>query len=149
MVSCTEFIPLYSELFKFLEKKNGRQEVLDYWNHISDKSVQKTLGTEIEKHGLKGCWTYWNKSLNEEACDFTLTYDEEKEYFEINMRGCPSRGMLNKLTYMEPYYDYCLHCDVLYARVAAKYGIKIEGDYSQVDKACCRIWARPMKKDEK
>ncbi len=148
MVSCTEFIPLYSELFKYLEKKHGRQEVLNYWNYISDKFVQPRLGEEIEKAGLKGCWNYWNKSLNEEACDFTMTYDEEKEYFEIDMRGCPSRGMLNELTYMEPYYDYCLHCDVLYARVAEKYGIKIEGNYDHVDEARCLMWAKPMKKDK-
>ncbi|MBO7149626.1 MAG: hypothetical protein J6V71_01910 [Clostridia bacterium] len=149
MVSCTEFIPLYSELFKYLEKKNGKKEVIKYWDYISDKFVQPRLGAEIEENGLKGCWNYWNKSLNEEACDFTMTYDEEKKYFEIDMRGCPSRGMLNKLSYTEPYYDYCEHCDVLYARVAEKYGIKIEGDYSKVDKACCRIWARPMKENEK
>ncbi len=149
MVSCTEFIPLYSELFKYLEKKNGKKEVIKYWNYISDKFVQPRLGAEIEENGLKGCWNYWNKSLNEEACDFTMTYDEEKQYFEIDMRGCPSRGMLNKLAYTEPYYDYCEHCDVLYSRVAKRYGIKIEGNFDNVDKACCKIWATPMKENEK
>ena len=28
MISCTEFIPAYSELFKFLESKSGKQAVL-------------------------------------------------------------------------------------------------------------------------
>ncbi len=148
MVSCTEFIPLYSELFKYLEKRGGKQEVIEYWNYISDTFVQPRLGEEIEKAGLKGCWNYWNKSLNEEACDFTMTYDEAKEYFEIDMRGCPSRGMLNKLGYTDPYYDYCEHCDVLYSRVAKKYGIKIEGNYDNVDKACCKIWAKPINKNK-
>ena len=32
MVSCTEFIPLYSELFKFLEKKNSIREEFNKLN---------------------------------------------------------------------------------------------------------------------
>jgi hypothetical protein len=52
MVSCTEFIPLYSELFKFLENKGGKQEVLKYWQFVSDKYVEPRLGEEIKKHGL-------------------------------------------------------------------------------------------------
>ena len=145
MVSCTEFIPLYSELFKWLDKKGGKEEVLKYWNYISDKYVEPRLGEELKKHGLKGCWNYWNKSLNEEACDFSMTYDEENNYFEIDMKGCPSRGMINKLSYMEPYEDYCGHCDVLYSRCAIKYGIEIKGNYDNVDKACCKIKAKKIK----
>ena len=138
MVSCTEFIPLYSELFKYLDKKGGKDEVLKYWNYISDKFVEQRLGDEIKKHGLKGCWNYWNKSLNEEACDFTMTYDEEKNFFEIDMKGCPSRGMINRLSYMNPYPDYCGHCKVLYSRVLKKYGIEpFDSDYSKVADCQC------------
>lgn len=145
MVSCTEFIPLYSELFKYLEKKGGKAEVIKYWEHISEKYVDPRLGEEIKKAGLKGCFNYWNKSLNEEACDFSMTYDEEKNYFEIDMRGCPSRGMLNALGYTNPYKDYCGHCDVLYSKCAKKYGIEITGDYSEVDKAKCKLFAKKIK----
>lgn len=142
MISCTEFIPLYSELFKFLEKKGGKKQVVDYWEYISDEYVQPRLGEEIEKAGLKGCWNYWFKSLNEEACDFTMTLDEDNNYFEINMKGCPSRGMLNKLSYTHPYPDYCGHCDVLYSRVAKRYGIEITGEYNECDKAKCKLFGR-------
>ncbi len=145
MVSCTEFIPLYSELFKYLEKKGGKAEVIKYWEHISEKYVDPRLGEEIKKAGLKGCFNYWNKSLNEEACDFSMTYDEEKNYFEIDMRGCPSRGMLNALGYTNPYKDYCGHCDVLYSKCAKKYGIEITGDYKEVDKARCKLFAKKIK----
>ena len=31
MISCTEFIPAYSELFTFLEDKHGRAEVDAFW----------------------------------------------------------------------------------------------------------------------
>lgn len=141
MISCTEFIPLYSELFKFLHEKGGKEEVVKYWEHISDEYVQARLGEEIAKHGLKGCWNYWFKSLNEEACDFSMTYDPNKEYFEINMQGCPSKSMLNKMQYTNPYPDYCEHCSILYSRVAKKYGIKIQNDLSKSDLAKCSVWA--------
>lgn len=39
MISCTEFIPLYSEFFKYLEKCNGEDAVMEYWIHISDTSI--------------------------------------------------------------------------------------------------------------
>lgn len=144
MVSCTEFIPLYSELFKYLEKKNGKKEVIKYWEYVSDNFVEPRLGEEMKKNGLKGCWNYWNKSLNEEACNFSMTYDEENNFFEIDMKGCPSKGMLNKLGYTEPYYDYCGHCDLLYSRVGKRYGIKISGKYENVDKACCKFIAEKI-----
>ena len=35
------------------------------------------------------------------------------------------------------------------AEAAKRYGIKIEGNFDNVDKACCKIWATPMKKDDK
>lgn len=62
-------------------------------------------------------------------------------YFEIDMRGCPSRGMLNALPHTEPYPDYCAYCDLLYKSVAKKYGIEIKGDFTHVDKARCKFTA--------
>ena len=37
MISCTEFIPAYSELFKFLEAQGGREAVEAFWEHLSDR----------------------------------------------------------------------------------------------------------------
>ena len=145
MVSCTEFIPLYSELFKFLEKKGGKEAVIKYWEVISDRYVEPRLGEEIKAAGLKGCWNYWYKSLNEEACEFTMEYDEEKNFFLIDMKGCPSKGMLLKRAYTQPYENYCGHCDVLYKRCAARYGIEITCDLTECDKAKCRLKARAVK----
>lgn len=146
MISCTEFIPLYSELFKFLEKKGGKELVIKYWNELSKKYVEPRLGAQIKEHGLKGCWNYWNVSLNEEACDFTMEYDEEKEFFKITMNGCPSKGMLLKLGYTNPYPDYCEHCNVLYKNCAINYGIDIKCDMTNCDKAQCTLTATPIKK---
>lgn len=139
MISCTEFIPLYSELFKFLEEKNGKKEVIKYWEYISDEYIASRLGDAVKKSGIKGCFEYWSKSLNEEACGFTMSLDEENSEFTIEMHSCPSKGMLNNLTYMEPYHDYCGHCELLYKRVLERYGLALKLDSSQVDKAKCMV----------
>ncbi len=138
MISCTEFIPLYSELFKYLEKKGGKEEVMTYWEYISDVYIAPRLGCEVKAKGMAGCFSYWSKSLNEEACDFTMVYDEETRTFSIDMHKCPSKAMLLALDYMEPYHDYCGHCAVLYARQLEKYGIMTECfDLSHVCEAKC------------
>ena len=38
MISCTEFVPSYSELFSFLEEEYGYAEVERYWNDIFDRT---------------------------------------------------------------------------------------------------------------
>ena len=138
MVSCTEFIPLYSELFKFLEQEYGKQEVIKYWKHVSDEYVLPMLGKPVKEKGIAGCYEYWSKSLNEEACDFTMVYDDEEQSFYTDMHDCPSKGMLNKLGYTNPYHDYCGHCAILYSRIIVDmYGFKSKLDYTNADKAQC------------
>ena len=36
MISCTDFIPAYSELFKHLESIGGKEAVVDFWKYLSD-----------------------------------------------------------------------------------------------------------------
>ena len=138
MISCTEFIPLYSELFKYLEELGGHDEVVRYWEYISDTYVADLLGEEVKGKGVRGCWDYWAKSLNEEACDFRMEMDEKEGVFSIDMRYCPSRGRLNAFEHMEPYHDYCGHCALLYSRQLEKYGIIMEEfDMSKISEAKC------------
>ncbi|MEA4824577.1 MAG: hypothetical protein VB111_10760 [Clostridiaceae bacterium] len=137
MLSCTEFIPFYSELFSYIEEKSDHDGVVRYWNHISDTYVEERLGECVRKEGMRGMWTYWSRSLAEEAADFVMTYDEEREALTIDMRYCPSRGLLNSLTYMKPYHDYCGHCGVLYDRVLEKFGVESRMDFSKVSEAKC------------
>jgi hypothetical protein len=139
MVSCTEFIPLYSEVFKYLEKKEGHDGVVRFWEYISKEYVEPRLGVLAAEKGIAACWEYWSKSLNEEAADFTMTFDEDAREFSIDMHFCPSRGLLNTLKHMEPYYDYCGHCTVLYPPILARFGIEAEEDYSQTDQAKCWV----------
>jgi hypothetical protein len=124
MISCTEFIPAYSEGFKFLEQGGGRKEVEKFWSKLSEIYLKNSLEKLIASEGLTGCYTYWSHSLNEEAADFTMILDENQGTFSIDMHKCPSKGMLMQLTHMSPYHSYCDHCPALYKPIAEKFGFK-------------------------
>jgi len=144
MIPCTEFIPAYSELFKFLEAKGGRPAVLDFWNYLSDNFLGN-LEELIKQHGLRGCWMYWSRALNEEAADFTMELNEDETEFRITMHHCPSKGLLLKTKHITPYHDYCGHCDVLYRRIFDRLGYEHPVDRSQCDKARCSSVTRRKK----
>jgi hypothetical protein len=134
MISCTEFIPAYSEGFKFIESIGGRKEVEKFWAKLSDDYLKGSLEKEVVENGLEGCFNYWSHSLNEEAADFTMTLDRENNKFSIRMHLCPSKKMLMDLKYMEPCHFYCEHCAALYKPVVEKYGytyrVEIDADHA-------------------
>ncbi|MBN2310263.1 MAG: hypothetical protein JXR94_14910 [Candidatus Hydrogenedentes bacterium] len=141
MISCTDFIPAYSELFKFLEQKGGQEAVHDFWNYLSDRFLTN-LRDLVAEHGIRGCWLYWSHTLNEEAADFTMELDEEAGEFSITMHQCPSKGRLLACSHLEPYHDYCGHCAILYKRVLEPLGYEYAIDLSEVDRAACRVVVR-------
>lgn len=145
MIPCTDFIPAYSELFKTLEKLGGEAAVHDFWNYLSDNFLTN-LKDLVEKNGLRGCWMYWSHTLNEEAADFTMELDEDAGEFRITMHKCPSMGRLLSASHIEPYHDYCRHCDVLYRRVLEPLGYQYEIDLSECKRATCTVTVRPAKK---
>jgi hypothetical protein len=136
MISCTEFIPAYSELFKFLEQNGGKAAVVAFWEHLSDAFLTNLRDLAGAK-GLAGCFEYWSHTLSEEAANFKMTLDEQHGVFMIEMRKCPSKGCLNTLPHITPYHAYCEHCDVLYRRVLEPLGYKYHIDLSQTDCAKC------------
>lgn len=140
MISCTEFIPCYSELFGFLEEKHGRDEVERFWEYLFKPAEDGIpLINFIKKEGIHGCWSYWAGSLNEEAADFTMYLNEKRGFFMTQMHRCPSKGRLLELkeeTGMEPYHDYCLHCDG-YRRAIEKIGLKYIFNFQGTDQAAC------------
>jgi hypothetical protein len=138
MISCTEFIPAYNELFKFIEEKKDKEAVIGFWNYLSDTFL-KNLKNYVVEFGIKGCWIYWNKTLKEEAADFSMELEDEAGLFSITMHHCPSKGRLLKEEQIEPYRDYCEHCDVIYRQVLEPLGYKYELDRSQTDHARCHI----------
>jgi hypothetical protein len=141
MISCTEFIPAYSELFRFLERRGGVEAVEGFWNYLSDNFLTN-LNDLVVQNGIRGCWLYWNHTLNEEAADFTMELDEEAGVFRIIMHQCPSKGRLLEFEHVDAYHDYCRHCDVLYRRVLEPLGYEYELDMSEVDKAKCSLTVR-------
>ncbi len=138
MISCAEFIPAYSELFKFLESRGGREAVERFWEYLSDTFLGN-LRSEVEQNGLRGCWNYWSHTLNEEAADFTMELDEEAGQFRIAMHRCPSMARLLELQHVEPYHDYCRHCEVLYRRVLEPLGFDYAIDLSTCGEARCSL----------
>jgi hypothetical protein len=141
MIPCTDFIPAYSEMFKYLETRGGKGAVLDFWAYLSDNFLDN-LREEAAKNGVRGCWNYWSHTLNEEAADFTMTVDDEEGTFGIVMHHCPSKGRLLEMEHLEPYRDYCEHCDLLYRRVLEPLGFTCHPDFSGVDQARCSIVIR-------
>ncbi len=142
MISCTEFISAYSELFAYLDDKYGREEVDRFWQYLFQPDGKGiSLINHVNEAGIRGCFTYWAESLNEEAADFTMYLNEKRGYFMIDMHQCPSKGRLLKLKEeigITPYYDYCLHCDS-YRSAVEKIGLKYIYNFRGVDKASCSI----------
>ncbi len=138
MISCTEFIPAYNEYFKFIEEIDGKEGVVAFWEYLSDNYLTN-LKELVIKNGIEGCWLYWSHSLNEEAADFNMVLDEVTGEFTIEMNKCPSRSMLNEVKYIEPYRDYCEHCDILYRRVLEPLGYRYTIDLSRCENAQCTI----------
>ena len=142
MISCTEFIPSYSELFAYLEEQYGRNEVEHFWKYLFEPDGKGVpLINFVEKEGIRGCFSYWAGSLNEEAADFTMYLNEKRGFFMIDMHHCPSKGRLldlEKEIGIVPYHDYCLHCDN-YRAAIEKVGLKYIYNFQGVDKAACSI----------
>ncbi|MBU4285711.1 MAG: hypothetical protein KKF10_06615 [Verrucomicrobia bacterium] len=141
MISCTEFIPAYSQLFKVLERLGGKDAVEAFWRYLAAKFLNN-LRDLVAANGIRGCWLYWSHTLKEEAADFTMELDEEAGTFSITMHKCPSKGRLLEWRHIQPYHDYCRHCDVLYREVLEPLGYAYEIDLSQCDMARCSLVVR-------
>ncbi len=141
MIPCTDFIPAYSELFRFIEERDGHDAVVEFWEYLSDNFLAN-LRELVQAPGLRGCWMYWSHTLNEEAADFTMSIDDEAGEFRIDMHHCPSKGRLLELDHVEPYHDYCGHCDVLYRRVLEPLGFECVADLSECEQAKCSFLVR-------
>ena len=141
MISCTEFIPAYSELFRTLDALGGTRAVEDFWSFLAEQYLGN-LRELVEQHGIRGCWIYWSHTLNEEAADFTMTLDEEAGTFVIDMHACPSKGRLLAANHFTPYVDYCRHCDCLYRSILEPLGYDCTVDLSRCDRAACQLVVR-------
>ena len=140
MISCTEFIPSYSELFKYIDEHYGYDSVHKFWAYLfkpDGKGIP--LINFVKKDGLKGAFDYWSGTLKEEASDVTRCLNLKQGWAKSEMHYCPSKGRLLQLQEelgIEPYAHYCDHCD--YYREALKQGgLEWIRDHSHVDRASC------------
>ncbi len=140
MISCTEFIPSYSELFSYLDENYGHEEVERFWTYLFEPTGKGIpLINFAKKDGLKGCWDYWCGTLSEEAADCTRYCNMDEGWILSEMHYCPSKGRLLELEKelgIKPYYDYCSHCDY-YRSAIEMVGLKWIRFHQHVDKASC------------
>ncbi|MCQ2437497.1 MAG: hypothetical protein MJ099_03770 [Clostridia bacterium] len=140
MISCTEFIPAYSELFTYLDDHYGRKEVERFWAYLFEPTGDGIpLINFAKKMGLRGCWEYWKGTLTEEAADCTKYMNEKEGWIFSEMHYCPSKGRLLELEKeigLKPYYDYCGHCDY-YRASLEKVGLTWTRNHLHVDRASC------------
>jgi hypothetical protein len=141
LIPCADFIPAYSELFRYLEDTGGKEAIQSFWNYLSDDFLGN-LADLVKEHGIRGCWLYWSHTLNEEAADFTMELDEDIGEFRITMHRCPSKARLLEDKHITPYHDYCRHCDALYRRVLEPLDYHYAIDMSTCDEAACELVVR-------
>ncbi len=142
MISCTEFILAYNELFSFLEENYGKQTVIEFWEYISDKFLTN-LDELVREKGIRGMEEYWTHTLPEEGADYEMTVKSNE--FEIYMKKCPSINAL-KNSRVREYPNYCEHCDLLYRRIIEKYGFSYNIEFIDREKGVCRL---VVKKEDK
>ncbi|MBP6964649.1 MAG: hypothetical protein KBC96_09610 [Armatimonadetes bacterium] len=123
MISCTEFIMAYSELFAFIEERHGREELVRFWEKLADEFLFNLRDLVAEK-GLQGMHEYWSHTLSEEGADCRMVLTDEQ--FRIEMDHCPSAAILRRNKHLTPYPDYCEHCKVLYKHVIEPFGFRCE-----------------------
>lgn len=141
MISCTDFIPAYNELFCYLQEHYGNKEIDAYWKSLFKPGNGSPLVNFVRKEGIRGCFTYWSGTLNEEAADFAMYLNEKRGFFKLVMHHCPSKGKLldlQKQIGLVPYRDYCLHCDG-YRAACEEVGLQYIFDFQDIDQAGCSL----------
>lgn len=141
MISCTEFIPAYSELFKYIDRHYGYDQVKEFWKYLFEPTGKGIpLINFVKKDGLRGAVEYWNGTLSEEAADITRWHNLEAGWAFSEMHHCPSKGRLLQLKEelgLEPYEHYCDHCDY-YRAALEQAGLCWVRNNLHVDEASCQ-----------
>ena len=135
MISCTEFIWAYNELFKFLHERHGKEAVIELWKAISDEFLGN-LDRLVRERGIQGMREYWTHTLTEEGADYVMTVEEDAFY--IDMHRCPSVALLNEGP-SSRYPDYCEHCAWLYPPLLDKHGFEAHMHIIDPKRGECRL----------
>ena len=136
MISCTEFIWVYVELFRYLEKRGGDDLLIKFWKGISENFLAN-LREYVESEGFAGMHRYWSHTLGEEGGRHTMSlYDD---MFVIDMHECPSAKLVFENGRIAPYPKYCDHCRWLYPPLLADLGYDAQVDIIDNKKGQCRL----------
>jgi hypothetical protein len=136
MISCTEFIYTYNELFRFIEEEGGEAAVIDFWKGISDNFLGN-LRDYVAEDGLAGMMQYWTHTLGEEGGRYKLTLHDDA--FILDMHDCPSARKVHQSGRVVPYEKYCEHCRWLYPPLIREYGYDVDYDIISCEKGRCRM----------
>jgi len=139
MISCTEFIWVYNELFRFLEERGGKEKVVEFWRGISEVFL-KNLRDSIASEGLRGMYRYWSRTLGEEGGRYRLSLYEDM--FVIDMHECPSAKLVHQSGRVIPYEDYCEHCRLIYPPLIEAFGYEVEYHIISPERGECRMVVR-------
>jgi len=139
MISCIDYIYVYSELFKYLEERGGYEKVVELWDGIREEFLAN-LREYVARDVLKGMYAYWSHTLGEEGGRHRMTlYDD---MFVIDMHDCPSAKKVFREGRIEPYPKYCEHCPVLYPPLLREFGYDVEYHIIDCESGQCRLVVR-------
>lgn len=139
MISCTEFIYVYNELFKFVCARSGEAKVIELWEGVREEFLSN-LREYVEQDGLEGMYRYWSHTLGEEGGRHRITlYDD---MFVIDMHECPSAKKVFRDGRVSPYPKYCEHCRWLYPPLLREFGYEVDYDIIDPEKGRCRLTVR-------
>jgi len=136
MISCTEFIWVYAELFRFLENRGGDDLLIKFWEGIRENFLGN-LRDYVEQDGLAGMHRYWSHTLGEEGGRHTMSlYDD---MFVIDMHQCPSANLVFQSGRIRPYEKYCRHCLWLYPPLLNELGYEATFTIIDAETGQCRL----------
>lgn len=135
MVVDKSFLENYNELFKFLHKHGGHNEVIAFWEKLTGV-ICGELKALVKAKGLAGALEYWSYTLGKEGGDFSIMFERtsKSETLTVIMLKCPSLEKLEK-----PYERYCQHCEVLYKPIFQEEGYEYNVQYTGEGRCLIKI----------
>lgn len=143
MLGCQDFCGYYDWTFHHVAQRFGQSALHALW--------EEAIGGESQAHyekagaalGLRGLYTTWTRTGEDEHCDWTFTLDEQRNVLRWDMRECPSKGFLlqNDLNASE---DYCDHCVGWIAPLLARVGVEVA---AHEHNHCGQCWGELRMKD--
>jgi hypothetical protein len=109
MLGCQDFCGYYDWTFGYCAQRWGREAVAKLWAQAIAHDAQMHYVQAGQAEQLAGLNKVWNKTGEDEHCDWTFTLDEERNVLRLDMRKCPSKGFLLEHD-LNAGEDYCDHC---------------------------------------